>query len=97
MAASSRPVRIIVGPLLEFAFAGPAPHAEGDLETAFATLSQQSVGPVLVGISTFFNRRTEQLAALATRHALPAIYPFRPPTWLVVMAPAARKCDRGRE
>jgi putative ABC transport system substrate-binding protein len=52
-------------------------RTDGDLETAFATLSQQSVGAILVGISTFFNRRTEQLAALAARHALPAIYPFR--------------------
>jgi hypothetical protein len=35
------------------------------------------VGAVLVGSSAFFNRRTEQLAALAAHHALPAIYPFR--------------------
>jgi putative tryptophan/tyrosine transport system substrate-binding protein len=50
---------------------------DGDLETAFATFSQQRVGAVLVGSSAFFNRRTEQLAALAARHALPAIFPFR--------------------
>jgi putative ABC transport system substrate-binding protein len=50
---------------------------DGDLETAFATLSQQRVGAVLVGTSIFFNRRIEQLAALAARHTLPAIYPFR--------------------
>jgi putative ABC transport system substrate-binding protein len=48
-----------------------------DLETAFASFSQQRVGAVLVGDSTFYPRRTEQLAALAARHALPAIYPFR--------------------
>jgi putative tryptophan/tyrosine transport system substrate-binding protein len=48
-----------------------------DLETAFATFSQQHVGAVLVSDSSFFNRRTEQLAALAARHALPAIFPFR--------------------
>ena len=50
---------------------------DSDLEPAFATFSQQRVGAVLVGSSAFFNRRTEQLAALAARHALPAIYPFR--------------------
>jgi ABC-type uncharacterized transport system substrate-binding protein len=38
---------------------------------------QQRVGAVLVNGSTFFDRRTEQLAALAARHALGAIYPFR--------------------
>jgi putative tryptophan/tyrosine transport system substrate-binding protein len=32
---------------------------------------------LLVGSSAFFNRRTGQLAGLAARHALPAIYPFR--------------------
>ena len=38
---------------------------------------QQRVGAVLVGNSAFYSRRTEQLAALAARHALPAIYPYR--------------------
>jgi putative ABC transport system substrate-binding protein len=49
----------------------------GDLETAFASFSQQRVGAVLVGTGSLFARRTEQLAALAARHALPAILPFR--------------------
>ena len=52
-------------------------RTDSDLETAFATFSQQRVGAVLVGDSTFYNRRTEQLAALAARHALPAIFPYR--------------------
>ena len=50
---------------------------DSDLETAFATLSQQRVGAVMLGSSAFYNRRTEQLAALATRHALPAVRPYR--------------------
>jgi putative ABC transport system substrate-binding protein len=45
---------------------------DSDLETAFATFSQQRVGAVLVSPSSFFAGRSEQLAALATRHALPA-------------------------
>ena len=31
----------------------------------------------MFGDSSFYSRRTEQLAALAARHALPAIYPLR--------------------
>ena len=48
-----------------------------DLEPAFATFSRQRVGAVLVGASNFYNRRTERLAALAARDALPAIFQFR--------------------
>jgi putative ABC transport system substrate-binding protein len=50
---------------------------DSDLETAFATFSQQRVGAILVGNGTFFNRRIEQLVTLAARHRLPAIFPFR--------------------
>ena len=52
-------------------------RTDSDLETAFATFSQQRVGAVLVGNSNLYTRRTEQLAALAARHALPAIFPYR--------------------
>jgi putative ABC transport system substrate-binding protein len=54
-------------------------NTNSGLETAFATFSQRRVGAVLVGPSTFFStaKGTEQLAALATRHALPAIYQYR--------------------
>jgi putative ABC transport system substrate-binding protein len=52
-------------------------RTDSDLETAFATFTQQHVGAVLVGASDFFNNRTQQLAALAARHALPAIFPLR--------------------
>jgi putative ABC transport system substrate-binding protein len=50
---------------------------DSDLDTAFATFSQQHVGAVLVSDSTFYNRRTERLAALAAHHALPAVFSFR--------------------
>jgi putative ABC transport system substrate-binding protein len=52
-------------------------RTEGDLETAFATFSQQRVDAVLVTNSALYNPRKEQLAALAAHHVLPAIYPYR--------------------
>jgi putative ABC transport system substrate-binding protein len=55
----------------------PNARTDSDLERAFATFSQQRVGGVLVGNGAYYNRRTEQLAVLAARHALPAICPFR--------------------
>jgi putative ABC transport system substrate-binding protein len=52
-------------------------RADSDLETAFTAFSQQHVGAVLVGDSNFYHRRLEQLAVLAARHSLPAIFPYR--------------------
>jgi putative ABC transport system substrate-binding protein len=53
-------------------------RTDNDLETAFATFSQQRVGAFTLGLGgDFFNRRMEQLTALAAYHALPAIYTFR--------------------
>ena len=50
---------------------------DSDLETAFATFSQQRIGAVLVENSSFYSQRTEQLAALAARHSLPALFAYR--------------------
>jgi putative ABC transport system substrate-binding protein len=52
-------------------------RTDSDLEPAFATFFQEHVGAVLVSDSAFFPRRAEQLAALATRRALPAIFGLR--------------------
>jgi putative ABC transport system substrate-binding protein len=52
-------------------------RTESDLEPAFATFSQQHVGAVLIADSAFLGPRAEQLAALAARHVLPAIFPWR--------------------
>jgi putative ABC transport system substrate-binding protein len=53
-------------------------QTDSDLEVAFTILSQHHVGAVLVpSTSVFFNRRTEQLAALTARHRLPALFAYR--------------------
>ena len=48
-----------------------------DIDAAFASLTHEQADAVLVAPGTFFNTRRVQLAILAARHALPAIYPVR--------------------
>ena len=48
-----------------------------DIDAAFTTFVQRGAGALYVGISPFFNSRRERLAALAARHAVAAIYPWR--------------------
>jgi len=50
---------------------------EREIDTAFTTLVQRKVGALVVGNDPFFNARPDQLVALAARHAVPAIYPYR--------------------
>jgi putative tryptophan/tyrosine transport system substrate-binding protein len=50
---------------------------ESDVDIAFTTLVEQRVGALVVGNDPFFNARPDQLIALAARHAVPAIYPYR--------------------
>ena len=48
-----------------------------EIDAAFASLIQLHVGALVVGPDGLFNTRREQLVALASRHAVPAIYPWR--------------------
>jgi putative ABC transport system substrate-binding protein len=54
-------------------------HASSDQDfgTVFASLVQLRAGGLVIGADALFNSRGEQLAALALRHAVPAIYQFR--------------------
>ena len=51
---------------------------ERDFDAVFATLAQLRVGALVIGADPFFTGRTEQLAAFALRHAMPAVYQSRP-------------------
>ena len=50
--------------------------AEGDFETAFASLAPLHVGALIVGADPLFNARRSQIVALAARHSMPAIYEY---------------------
>src|SRR6266852_955087 len=45
-----------------------------EIEAAFETLVQQRAGALLVSGESFFSAQSDQLIALAARHAVPAIY-----------------------
>jgi putative ABC transport system substrate-binding protein len=51
--------------------------AEGDFETALASLGQLHAGGLVVGADPIFDNRREELVALAARFAVPAIYEWR--------------------
>ena len=51
--------------------------AEGDFEEAFAKLIQLRADGLVINPDALFSARSEQLAALAVRHAVPAIYENR--------------------
>jgi putative ABC transport system substrate-binding protein len=50
---------------------------ESELDAAFPTLVELHADALLVAADGFFTSRREQLVALASRHAVPAIYPWR--------------------
>jgi putative ABC transport system substrate-binding protein len=50
---------------------------EREFDAVFASLPRLRAGALVIGSDPFFNSRSQQLAALALRHAIPTMYPFR--------------------
>ena len=50
---------------------------EREIGDAFAVLPQLKAGGVVIGSDVFFNPRSQQLGALASRHGVAAIYQYR--------------------
>jgi putative ABC transport system substrate-binding protein len=50
---------------------------EREIDNAFADLAQLRADGLVIGPDLFFTERSNQLAALTVRHALPAIYHYR--------------------
>jgi putative ABC transport system substrate-binding protein len=51
--------------------------AGGDLDAAFAALTAQRIGALLVAADPLFSSHSAQIVRLAARHAIPAIYHWR--------------------
>ena len=51
--------------------------SEQEIDTAFMTLVQLRAGALVIGADAYFNSRSEQLAVLTLRYAIPAIYQYR--------------------
>jgi putative ABC transport system substrate-binding protein len=52
-------------------------NSESDFDKAFAAMAQLRVGALVIGTDGFLNSRSEQLATLAMRHGMPAVFQYR--------------------
>jgi putative tryptophan/tyrosine transport system substrate-binding protein len=50
---------------------------ESEIEAAFVAITEQKVSALVIAADPFFNTRRDQIVALAVRHALPVLYPWR--------------------
>lgn len=51
--------------------------SEADFEPVFAALAHRRSGGLVIAIDSFFTARRQQLATIALRHGVPAIYQYR--------------------
>jgi putative tryptophan/tyrosine transport system substrate-binding protein len=49
----------------------------GDFESAFAAITRMRIGALVVGAEAYFHSQRDRIVALASRHAVPAIYEWR--------------------
>jgi putative ABC transport system substrate-binding protein len=54
-----------------------SPGSVAEIDAAFETLARRKVDALLVTADPFFSSRRSQIVALASRHAIPAIYQWR--------------------
>jgi putative ABC transport system substrate-binding protein len=50
---------------------------DSDIDAAFAAMTRQRIGALVVSADPFLSSRKDRLVALAARHAVPAIYQWR--------------------
>jgi ABC-type uncharacterized transport system substrate-binding protein len=50
---------------------------ESEIEASFEILSRSGIGGLVIGPDVFFNTRSDQLAALALKHRIAAVYQYR--------------------
>ena len=53
-------------------------RSSGEIEAAFSTLVERGARALVVAVSPFLMANSDKIQALAARHMIPAIYPFRP-------------------
>ena len=51
--------------------------SDRDIESAFETLVQRGAGALLVGIGAYLASKRQSILTLASRYAIPAMYPLR--------------------
>ncbi len=51
--------------------------SEAEIDAAFLTIVQMRIGALVVGSDSYFHALRQQIVALTTRHAVPAIYEWR--------------------
>jgi putative tryptophan/tyrosine transport system substrate-binding protein len=56
---------------------------ERDIDAAFASITQQGIGALVIGADAFFDSRRDLVVALAAQYRVPTIYSFAAPGGLV--------------